>query len=134
MSAKTLIIKGLLVNTTNNEGDDLLGVVLMDEKNKANCVVLADHLRYTVCDKFTTVRYFTSSKYIESSDDATEKLMLEHFGAAQVEYHMAYSELTGHLWTTEEIKVGGHDLLNELRSSIGYFVYMEIVLGNKNET
>src|SRR5437868_3327415 len=40
--------------------------------------------------------------------------------------HSHYSEITGYLWTDENLMVGGHDLLDELRSHKGSFVHLEI--------
>lgn len=42
------------------------------------------------------------------------------------EYVDQYSEITGCLWTDEELKVGGHDLLAELDSYNGKYLVMEV--------
>ena len=39
---------------------------------------------------------------------------------------MAYSEITGYLWTDEVVKIGGHDLLKEFETHLGKYLYMEI--------
>jgi hypothetical protein len=47
-------------------------------------------------------------------------------GRIQIRYEHAYSDITGYLWTNEDLIVGGHDLLNELRSYKGKFAVIEI--------
>lgn len=39
-------------------------------------------------------------------------------GIADTKYYHAYSDLTGYLWTTEKLKVGGHDVLEEIKGEL----------------
>lgn len=43
-----------------------------------------------------------------------------------VKYFTAYSEITGYLWTEENLQIGGHDMLAILRENEGRFLVMEI--------
>lgn len=45
-----------------------------------------------------------------------QELVKTAMGEVRSEFRHAYSDLTGYLWTTEELKVGGHDLLEEINS------------------
>ncbi len=72
-----------------------------------------------------SVRYFTSPE-IKSSDQLTTDLLLYLDGAMEAEYYDHYSELTGYLWTTESLVVGGHDLLKELYGKVGQYLHLEI--------
>ncbi|MNJ80064.1 hypothetical protein D3C77_783070 [compost metagenome] len=47
-------------------------------------------------------------------------------GFCDVGYGARYSELTGYLWTDEYLKVGGHDIIEELRSYVGKWLILEI--------
>lgn len=49
-------------------------------------------------------------------------------GDLDAKFWVHYSEITGYLWTDEELNVGGHDLLEELRAFKGKRVYLEIDL------
>lgn len=48
----------------------------------------------------------------------------------RVRYEHAYSEITGYLWTNEDLIVGGHDLIAELRTYQGQFAVIEITYYN----
>lgn len=51
---------------------------------------------------------------------------VSHSGNAETKYYHRYSELTGYLWTDEDFKVGGHDVLAELRSYKGKWCYLVV--------
>lgn len=74
-----------------------------------------------------TVRYWISDRELESVNDATEAYLASYYGRTEAEYQMYYSEITGYLYTTEELMVGGHDLLEELKYHTGFYLLMEIV-------
>jgi hypothetical protein len=76
-----------------------------------------------------TVRYWVSDHELESVNEATEAYLASYYGHAEADYSMSYSEITGYLWTTEELMVGGHDLLEELKSHVGYYLLMEVIAG-----
>jgi hypothetical protein len=41
-------------------------------------------------------------------------------------YRGVLSEYTGYLWTDEDLMVGGHDLLAELKSHLGKFCHLYV--------
>jgi hypothetical protein len=47
-------------------------------------------------------------------------------GLGEADVGHRYSEITGYLWTDEEIMVGGHDLIEELHDHLGKFCHLEI--------
>ena len=47
-------------------------------------------------------------------------------GLLESEFWEQYSEITGYLGTDETLNVGGHDLLEELRSNIDNYIILEI--------
>lgn len=55
---------------------------------------------------------------------ADELSLLE--GKSESVYGAQYSEITGYLWTDEEAKVGGHDLIAMLENNIGKYLWMEV--------
>lgn len=72
-----------------------------------------------------TVRYWISDTQL-TKEQAQEKTIHMLCGKGGADYYHYYSELTGYLWTTENLKVGGHDLLAELRSHVGRWLILEI--------
>lgn len=52
-------------------------------------------------------------------------------GAADADYFQRYGEITGYLWTDQELNIGGHDLLAELRSSLGSWCRLSIRFGER---
>lgn len=74
---------------------------------------------------YLTVRYWTADK--PCNDDAMiEGAIRELLGVGETEFNHAYSEITGYLWTDEEINVGGHDMLEELCAQQGRYCLLEI--------
>jgi hypothetical protein len=80
--------------------------------------------------RYLTVRYFITDVE-RSAEELDEALAKQVIGYGKAEFHHRYSEITGYLWTDEELKVGGHDLLDELRSHKGKFVHLEIVFSKE---
>jgi hypothetical protein len=74
---------------------------------------------------YLTVRYFIADTE-RSLEELDESLIRQIVGAGEADYHSHYSEITGYLWTDENLMVGGHDLLDELRSHKGKFAHLEI--------
>jgi hypothetical protein len=85
---------------------------------------LADELQWMVRKK-VTVRYWVTDKQI-TKDEAQEEFLKTLLGLASGKFGSRYSEITGYLWTDEELNVGGHDLISELKSNIGKWLILEI--------
>lgn len=75
--------------------------------------------------KRVSVRYWISDTEKEI-DELKINQLLKIVGSVEADYSDAYSDITGYLWTDQMAKVGGHDLLNELQTNIGKFLYMEV--------
>lgn len=81
--------------------------------------------------RFLSVRYMTSET--EVPEEHVDAAIVEHvIGRGSARYKMVYSEVTGYLWTDEEFRVGGHDMIRELTSAIGRFLHMEIEYNRAN--
>lgn len=72
-----------------------------------------------------SVRYWISDKE-KTKRELQENQMMVLVGAVDAEYRDRYSDITGYLWTDEELNIGGHDLGAELQSHLGKFVYLEM--------
>lgn len=103
---KEIIFKGYLREKTFGEGDALsIGdefiVKLFEDNGLMNSPI--------------TVSYYiteTECTLEEAQEDFVKKL----YGISDGELTNAYSEITGYLWTDENLKIGGHDLVDELYS------------------
>ena len=79
---------------------------------------------------FLSIRYWVSDKE-QPLEEVQEEFLMELMGAANADYGHHYSELTGYLWTDEELMVGGHDLLKELKSHKDRFLHLEITFSQE---
>lgn len=113
------IYKGFISEGSNGEEDILL---LGDSEDP-----LAERLEEDMdkFGRFATVRYYLSDTE-KTKDELDDSFLKVIYGAVDADYSVHWSEYTGYLWTDEDFKVGGHDLMNELRDSIGKYLYMEI--------
>ena len=82
-----------------------------------------------ITKKKVTCRYWITDQQT-TRDDAQERFLRTLMGEADVQYEPRYSEITGYLWTDEDLNIGGHDLLAELCSSVGKWLILEIDVHN----
>jgi len=75
--------------------------------------------------KLINVTYYISDKEM-TLEEAQLISVISITGLAKVDYEAHYSEYTGYLWTDEEFIVGGHDLLEELRTYSGKYLILNI--------
>lgn len=86
---------------------------------------IAEILQDEITGKQVSVRYWISDTE-KTKEQLQESFLKNLFGAADAEYQDAYSDVTGYLWTDENLNIGGHDLMKELRSNLGKFIWLEI--------
>lgn len=67
--------------------------------------------------------YMFSNKPLERKDLLDSQILCAA-GVAEADFYHHYSEMTGYLWTDEEGKIGGHDLLEIFRQHIGDYCYL----------
>jgi hypothetical protein len=88
---------------------------------------LADTIEEHIEDygRYLTVRYWTAKEALpdEELEDQFCR-MLDGEGDSRCELH--YSEITGYLFTNEDLDVGGHDLLAELKAQVDRYLLLEI--------
>lgn len=72
------------------------------------------------------VSYFISDVEL-TKEEFLENHLLTVFGAYKIGAYDVYgSEWTGYMWTDQDFKVAGHDLVGELSSHKGKFCYLKI--------
>ena len=108
---------GRLSLHSHGEADDILFLSSLEDP-------LAEELEW-MSSKQVSVRYWITDREC-TKEDAQRLATLEIMGIGEAEYRARYSEITGYLWTDEEIKVGGHDLLDELKSHVGKWIVLEV--------
>lgn len=75
---------------------------------------------------YLSVRYYILGKeFLE--EEMLEEFMKYIHGFSEAKYLHHYSEITGYLWTDEDIIIGGHHLIEELSSYKGHFCHLEII-------
>lgn len=119
------IYRGWLVEGDNGETSTLN--LKPDLFRHCNEIIIAEEIQsaINIYGHNLTVRYFLTDTMLPK-EQLEENLAKSLMGAGNAEYNMHYSDITGYLWTDEELNVGGHDLLGELQESIGKFLHMEI--------
>lgn len=88
---------------------------------------IADEIDYFRYD-LVTVRYYISNKEATEDELKEDFLINTLYGKLESDYGASYSEYTGYLWTNDELEVGGHDLLEELKGYDGKYLYMIVEL------
>ena len=120
-----MIFNGYLKLGSNGEEDDILFF-------KGHDYPLAEELCDKIANKFVSIRYYVSNVEI-TLEQAEEYFIRQLYGEVDAEYEMIYSETTGYLWTNEELKVGGHDLLEEFKSFIGKYLILIAEIDEEKE-
>lgn len=116
--------RGWLVEHSYGETDNILFL----ERSKGN---RDEPLAMELKDDMEEYGQYLSVRYImlkeeKAIDELTEDMTKRICGIGDIDYGDAYSEITGYLWTDEDIVVGGHDLLDELKSYLGMLCHLEI--------
>ena len=122
------IYRGLLTYASA-EDDDVLALL----ENYKHTEILAEAIEWHIAKHgdHLTARYYISDVEI-AANELVEKHLKTLYGSADAEYHVHYSEITGYLWTDEEINIGGHDLLSELKTHLGKWLHLEIEYSNND--
>ena len=118
-------IRGYIRECPDGDAEDILYIEGVEEP-------LAEYFLNNISGKRVTVNYIIS-KTKKTKDKAMIEFQEELEGIAECDYGHAYSEYTGYLWTDEDVMIGGHDLLNELRSHIGKYINLDIKIHTKED-
>lgn len=118
--------EGLLCLHSWGEADDILFLSSLDDP-------MVEELEW-MHNKIATVRYWITDK--EATKEEVQKSFIAETMGGVVDAYLCprYSEITGYLWTDEDLNVGGHDLLARLKSNVGKWLILEIEEGAKPES
>jgi len=115
---EALAYSGLLSLHSYGEADDILFLSSYREP-------FVSVLEEAIAGKNVTVRYWITDRQV-TKDEAQEEFMQQLMGSSIIRFGANYSEITGYLWTDEDLWIGGHDLAEELRSNVGKWLILEI--------
>lgn len=88
-------------------------------------IIVAEWADENLQGKQITLHWWIADR--EEPDDLIKREALEQaIGKADIEWGARYSEVTGYLWTDEEFKVGGHDMIARLKSEVGSHLLLEV--------
>jgi len=117
----------------------LLGGKIRDQYADYCCLHVHDEVLAEWFQKFVgkcvTLRYWVNDRALESVEQAIEKTLEEAFGQGATHAKCIHhgSDITGYLYTTEELMVGGHDIIAELESWVGKFALIEVTVHEGEE-
>jgi hypothetical protein len=120
---RTRVFSGWISHHDWREGDALF---LSNELEP-----LAHTLEYII-NEIVTIRYWVTDQ-VCTLTQAEEAFGRKLFGDTDVELDSVYSEITGYLWTNEWLRVGGHDLIDELMTHEGKYAILEVTVHDKEE-
>lgn len=114
----TKVYKGLIV--TDDYGENWDAIYIGDNRQPIAKIFERDFQ-----GKNVSVRYYISDQK-KNKEQLVENQIKQISGAVNADYSDRYSELTGYLWTDQEIRVGGHDLLEEICTNQSKYIYLEV--------
>ena len=117
MMVDPLVIQGQIRLANDGEG---IGILFVGDDERPFAEIFEEELQ----GKQVTVRYWVSDQKTFREDLELAQIAIAN-GLVDAEFGHAYSDMTGYLWTDEECMVGGHDLLQELESYVGKWLFLE---------
>lgn len=123
---------------TGDEQNNTIGIVLMNKiKTFSGETVISNNYGFPLSKEmenklnwkncYASVKFVTCDTPIDV-EHIEEKIIESYYGLCETQYRHRYSDYTGYLWTDEEFKVGGHDLIKILESHEGEYIHLEIEL------
>lgn len=110
--------EGQVCERPYGEADDVVFISTLDDP-------FAEEFSDRFGGSIVTVRYFVTDEKCTKQEAESDVLHQMH-GVTDCEFGARYSEITGYLWTDEKAVIGGHDLVDHLRSNLGKWLIMEV--------
>lgn len=107
------------------DADECTAIQTEDEN-----IIFAEFFEENLNNKQVSISYYISDKPLtreELEKQHIDKIM----GIVKSSCYPVYSDITGYLWTEEDCKIGGHNLLKEINNYEGKYIDMQIVIHNE---
>lgn len=127
MTTETYV--GYIKVLSAGEADDILYIDPLPSvvEKEYDTEPFAEILEESISGMQVSVRYWICSGEMNKDQAVSSFMMNTLYGMiAECNYCQFYSEETGFLWCDEDIKIGGHDLLTELKSFVGKYLILEV--------
>ena len=86
---------------------------------------LSEILKEQIGKRKVSVRYWITK--VECAPRAAKEAFIRSlFGKMDAEYDSHYGDITGFLYANEHLKIGGHNLLEELKTHDGKWLILEV--------
>ena len=109
----------------SGDAEDCTAIQTEDEN-----IIFAKFFEENLDNKQVSISYYISDKPL--TREKLEKQYIDKImGIVDASCYPVYSDITGYLWTEEECKVGGHNILNEINNFEGKYIDMKIVIHNE---
>jgi len=116
---KQLTIKGTIRVSSYGDCDDVLYISGESEP----LIQVFDELQ----DQTVSLKFYSSPEEMPI-EQLREEVILSLAGAVDASLEHTYSDITGYLWTKQDLSIGDHDLLDILENYIGKYVYIEVTI------
>lgn len=131
MTIKTY--KGYLRESYWGGADDILFLFPSKSAEGADLSPLSEILEEDLEGKQVSVRYYVCNRKC-SLVEAQKSHLAMLAGLVDANVGARYSEVTGYLWTDEEVKIGGHGLIEELHSHVGKWLILIVDIHDSKPT
>ena len=93
-------------------------------------IVLAEFFENNLDKKEVYIRYYITDEYLPT-EKIEENFIKKISGTVNATIYPVYSDITGYLWTEENIKINGHNLFEEINNYEGKYLDMVIEVKDK---
>lgn len=125
---EVLVYQGtLIMHPDIDEVDEYLTLDTFNDFGVSLPDSLSEKLERKIAGKTVTARYWITDEPI-TKEQAQDEIVRTVMGFSDCSYIRHYSEITGYLYTTDMIEIGGHDLLAELKHYVGDYLILEITV------
>jgi hypothetical protein len=114
-----IVIIGKISIEEWGEGDD--PVLFVSDKPSEPLIERLGEIK----NKPVTVRYWTAERET-TPEQIKEGFLRELMGQGDATLVAQFSEITGYLWTDNELNIGGHNLRSELENCADKWIVLEI--------
>lgn len=122
--SENILIQGWLRQEEQGERWEEHDFLLVDDESPQRGQPLAERLE-EIQSRNVTARYWVCEEKC-TKEEAQDSFLRSVMGFCDINVGARYSEITGYLWTDEDLQIGGHDIIEELRSYLGEWLILEI--------